>query len=343
MTELVTTARALVADGKGILAADESTGTMDKRLTAVGVAATAESRRQFREIVGTTPGLDESISGVILFDETFRQTTSGGTPIPRAAEDAGMLPGIKVDTGAKPLAMTTDETVTEGLDGLRERLDEYVELGARFAKWRAVIRIGEQRPTTRCLRANAHALARYAALCQEAGVVPIVEPEVLMDGDHSLERSEQVTGDTLDHVFAELAGQGVLLEGMVLKPNMVLPGTDHPDQRDVAEVVAATLRCLRRNVPAAVPGIAFLSGGQGDEAATVHLDALNRADTQPWRLTFSYGRALLSPALSAWAGREDEAPAAQRILAHRARCNGAAAMGRYSPELEDRLEVTVGA
>ncbi|WP_433297918.1 class I fructose-bisphosphate aldolase [Pseudonocardia sp. CA-142604] len=343
MTELVTTARALVAEGKGILAADESTGTMDKRLTAVGVAATAESRRQFREIVVTTPGLGESISGVILFDETFRQKTSDGTPIPRTAEDAGMLPGIKVDTGAKPLAMTTDETVTEGLDGLRERLAEYVELGARFAKWRAVIRIGEQRPTTRCLRANAHALARYAALCQEAGVVPIVEPEVLMDGDHSLERSEQATGDALDHVFAELAGQGVLLEGIVLKPNMVLPGTDHPDQRDVAAVVTATLRCLRRHVPAAVPGIAFLSGGQGDEAATVHLDALNRADPQPWRLTFSYGRALLSPALSAWAGREDEAPAAQRILAHRARCNGAAAMGRYSPELEDRLEVTASA
>jgi fructose-bisphosphate aldolase class I len=343
MTELVTTAQALVADGKGILAADESTGTMDKRLTEVGVSTTAESRRQFREIVVTTPGLGESISGVILFDETFRQNTSDGTPIPKVTADAGMLPGIKVDTGAKPLAMTIDETVTEGLDGLRGRLEEYVELGARFAKWRAVIRIGGQRPTTRCLRANAHALGRYAGLCQEAGVVPIVEPEVLMDGDHSLERSEQATGDALDHVFAELAAQGVLLEGMVLKPNMVLPGTDHPDQRDVAAVVTATLRCLRRHVPAAVPGIAFLSGGQGDEAATVHLDALNRAGPQPWRLSFSYGRALLSPALSAWAGREDEVPAAQRILAHRARCNGAAAKGRYSPELEDRLEVTVGA
>jgi fructose-bisphosphate aldolase class I len=254
-----------------------------------------------------------------------------------------VVPGIKVDTGAKPLAMTTDETVTEGLDGLRERLAEYVELGARFAKWRAVIRIGEGRPTTRCLQANAHALGRYAALCQEAGVVPIVEPEVLMDGDHSLERCEQVTGDSLDHVFAELAAQGVLLEGIVLKPNMVLPGTDHLDQRDVSAVVAATLRCLHRHVPAAVPGIAFLSGGQGDEAATVRLNALNRAGSQPWWLTFSYGRALLAPALSAWAGREDEAPTAQRILAHRARCNGAAAMGRYSPELEDQLEVTATA
>ena len=343
MTELVTTARTLVADGRGILAADESIGTMNKRLAAIGVDGTEESRRRFREIVVATPGLGESISGVILFDETFRQHTSDGTPIPRAAEDAGVLPGIKVDTGAKPLAMTTGETVTEGLDGLRERLAEYVGLGARFAKWRAVIRIGERRPSERCLRANAHALGRYAALCQEAGVVPIVEPEVLMDGDHSLERCEQVTGDCLDHVFAELAAQGVLLEGIVLKPNMVLPGADHPGRRDVSTVVAATLRCLRRHVPAAVPGVAFLSGGQGDEAATVHLDALNRAGPHPWQLTFSYGRALLAPALSAWAGREDEVPTAQRILAHRARCNAAAAMGRYRPELEDQLQVTAPA
>lgn len=337
MSDLAATAQALVTRTKGILAADESVGTMDKRLRAAGVSPSEESRREFRDLVVTTPGLGEWISGVILFDETFRQRTGDGRPIPQAAAQAGILPGIKVDTGAKPLAGAPGETVTEGLDGLRERLAEYVELGAAFAKWRAVIRIGDNGlPTKRCLRANAHALARYAALCQEAGVVPIVEPEVLMDGTHSQRRCEEVTTHTLDLVFAELAEQQVALDGIVLKPNMVLPGSESNEPVEPDAVVAATLRSLNRTVPASVPGIAFLSGGQDDRSATVHLDALNRSGPHRWQLTFSYGRALLAPTLAIWEGRAENVPAAQATLAQRARCNSAAAQGRYHPELESQ-------
>ncbi|MGH3326618.1 MAG: class I fructose-bisphosphate aldolase [Streptomycetales bacterium] len=332
--ELGATARALVAEGKGILAADESIATMNKRLWSVAIAPNPEARRRFRELVIAAPGLARWVSGVILCDETFRQAASGGAPLPRAAEAAGLLPGIKVDVGAKPLAGSPAETATEGLDGLRARLAEYVELGARFAKWRAVLRIGPGLPTTACLHANAHALARYAAACQEVGLVPIVEPEVLMDGDHGLARCEEVTTDTLRRVFAELVAQDVLLEGIVLKPNMVLPGVDG-DHAGEDEPVEATLRCLRRTVPAAVPGIAFLSGGQSDEAATRLLDAMNRRGRQAWTLTFSFGRALLAPALAAWAEDQSDIEGAQRVLAHRAQCNAAAAQGRYEHAMEN--------
>ena len=339
--DLAATARELVAAGKGILAADESTGTMNKRLTAVDVTPDEKHRRAFRELVVTTPRLSDSISGIILYDETFRQRTWTGTLIPDAAAYAGVLPGIKVDTGAKPLAECPQETVTEGRDGLRERLSEYTSMGARFAKWRAVIRIGEGRPTSACVRANAHALARYAALCQESGVVPIVEPEVLMDGGHTLSRAEEVTAEVLCAVFTELDGQNVALDGMVLKPNMVVPGADSGDRHSVDEVAGATLRCLREMVPASVPGVAFLSGGQSDEAATLHLNAMSRQGTQPWELTFSYGRALLAPALSVWRGDTGKIAAAQRTLEHRARCNAAARDGKYSPEMEDELPGTL--
>jgi fructose-bisphosphate aldolase, class I len=334
MSDLAVTARSLVAPGKGILAADESLGTMNKRLAAVGVPATEESRRRFRELIITTPALDQWISGVILYDETFRQSVSDGTPMPQAAEWAGLLPGIKVDTGAKPLAGSLGETITEGLDGLRDRLAEYVGMGARFAKWRAVIRIGGALPTSQCVDANAHALARYAALCQEAGLVPIVEPEVLMNGDHTLQRCEEVTAQVLRRVFVALDEHRVMLEGIVLKPNMVLAGNECPVQPSAAAVVEATLRCLDRCVPSAVPGIAFLSGGQRDEAATMHLNALNWLGPHPWTLTFSYGRALLAPTLTAWGGESDQVEAAQGTLAHRARCNAAAAEGTYLPDME---------
>jgi fructose-bisphosphate aldolase class I len=334
MDQLAQAARALVATGKGILAADESIGTMSKRLEAAGVPASPETRRAYRDLLVTAPGLAESVSGVILCDETLRQSVADGTPFPQACAARGILPGIKVDTGAKPLAGRPGETVTEGLDGLRERLEEYAGMGARFAKWRAVVTIADRLPTRACLVANAHALGRYAALCQEAGIVPIVEPEVVMDGDHGIERCAAVSSDTLHTVFAQLVEQGVVLEGIMLKPNMIVAGKDCPEQASPEEVAAATVGVLRRAVPAAVPGIAFLSGGQPPALASVHLQAMQALGPQPWALTFSFGRALVDPALAAWRGDPGNVGLAQDALAHRARCNAAAAAGRYSSELE---------
>jgi fructose-bisphosphate aldolase class I len=335
MTNLRGTAAALVAPGKGILAIDESVATATKRLDGVGIESTAESRRSYREMLLTTPGLANYVSGVILFDETLRQETGDGIPFPEYLCDHGVLPGIKVDTGAKPLAGHPGETVTEGLDGLRERVAAYVDLGASFAKWRAVISIGETHPSRACIRANAHGLARYAALCQEGGLVPIVEPEVLIDGDHTIETCESVTTDVLRAIFAELAEQDVDPEAIVLKPSMVVPGTGSGQPAPVATIAAATIRCLRAVVPAAVPGVAFLSGGQSAEVATAHLDAMNRLGPHPWQLTFSYGRALQDPALAAWAvdgGTTVEA--GQEALRHRARCNSAARAGAWTAEME---------
>ena len=332
--ELTATAQAMVAPGKGILAADESVGTITKRFKAVGIESTPDTRRDYRQALLTTPGLAEFISGTILYDETIRQSTADGTVFPKMLQDAGIIPGIKVDTGAMPLAGHPDEKVTEGLDGLRDRVAEYYEMGARFAKWRAVITIGNGIPSRACIVANAHALARYAALCQEGGLVPIVEPEVLMDGDHSIERCFEVTEETQHEVFRQLAEQGVLFEGMVLKPNMVISAKGNSRQADVAEVAEQTLKCLRRTVPAAVPGIAFLSGGQSAEVATEHLNAMNNMGPHPWMLTFSYGRALQDPPLNAWKGEAANVEAGQQALSHRARMNGAAATGAYSPELE---------
>ncbi|MDQ6729405.1 MAG: fructose-bisphosphate aldolase class I [Actinomycetota bacterium] len=333
---LAATARELVTTGKGILAADESNPTMTKRLLAVGAQATPESRRRFRELLITTPGVADRISGVILCDETIRQAASEGMPFPELLASLGMLTGIKVDTGAKPLASADGETITEGLDGLRERLGEYHELGARFAKWRAVITIGEGLPSQYCIAANAHALGRYAALCQEAGIVPMVEPEVLMAGAHAIARSEQITRDVLRAVFAELLDQRVLLEAIVLKPNMVLAGYDCPRPAGLAEVAQRTLAVLGQVVPAAVPGVAFLSGGQSDELVSAHLNALNRA-TAPWQLTFSFGRALQATPLKVWAGDEDNASAAQAAFAHRVRCTAEARAGRYRAALEQEF------
>ena len=331
---LETTARAMVAPNKGILAADESTATIGKRFSEFGIESTPETRRAYRDMLFGTPGLGENVSGVILYDETIRQSALDGTPFPELLEHAGMIPGIKVDTGAKPLALHPDEKVTEGLDGLRERVGEYVRMGARFAKWRAVITIGEGIPTRACLVANAHALARYAAICQEGGLVPIVEPEVLMDADNSIERCEEVTEATLGTVFDELHGQDILLEGIVLKPNMVVPGKRSPRQASVKEVAVATLRVLRRIVPPAVPGIAFLSGGQSAEVATEHLNAMNAIGGVPWELTFSYGRALQDPALKAWRGDPSKVEAGRQQLALRARNNGAARSAGYTPAME---------
>ncbi|KEZ76878.1 class I fructose-bisphosphate aldolase [Salinisphaera hydrothermalis] len=331
---LINTARSLMAPGKGILAADESTGTIKKRLDSIGVESTEQNRQAYRNLLFTTAGAEEFISGVILFQETLFQKADDGTPFPDLLTDKGIIPGIKVDMGAKPLAGSPEEKVTEGLDGLRERLSDYAAAGARFAKWRGVIDIAEDRPTDYCIHVNAHALARYAALCQEAGIVPIVEPEVLMDGANSIERCEQVTDAVLDAVFTELKRQNVLLEGMLLKPNMVISGKQCPQQAGVEEVARATLRCLNRRVPAAVPGIVFLSGGQSDELATAHLDAMNRMGPQPWALSFSYGRALQAPALQAWRGQADNVPAAQQAFLKRARNNGAAARGEYNADME---------
>lgn len=331
---LIDTARALVASGKGILAADESTGTIEKRLSSIGVECTEANRQAYRNLLFTTPGAEEFISGVILFEETLFQQSDDGTPFPKLLESKGIIPGIKVDKGAKPLAGCEGETVTEGLDGLRDRLAKYYEAGARFAKWRAVINISDELPSDNSLATNAHALARYAALCQEANIVPIVEPEVIMDGSHSIEDCDAVTEATLNWVFAELSSQGVLLEGMLLKPNMVISGTTCPEQADVNEVASATLRCLKRTVPAAVPGIVFLSGGQSDEVATAHLNAMNSVGDLPWALSFSYGRALQAPALKAWGGKSDNVKAAQDAYYLRAKCNGAASQGNYSADME---------
>jgi fructose-bisphosphate aldolase class I len=330
-TSLQETARALVAEGKGILAADESTGTIKKRLDSIDVESTEANRRDYRTLLFTTPGAGAHISGVILFDETIRQESADGTPLVEIIRDAGMIPGIKVDKGAKPLAGQPGEKVTEGLDGLRERLAEYVELGARFTKWRAVYQIDEALPSPACVTANAHALARFAALSQEAGLVPIVEPEVLMDGGHDIDDCDEVTEEVLRTVFAELALQEVSLEDMLLKPNMVLSGKDCPEQAGIEEVAQRTLRCLKRTVPAAVPGIVFLSGGQGDEQATLHLDAMNKLPgPAPWRLSFSYGRALQAAPLKAWAGSAENVAAAQAALLERAKANGAATLGQYA-------------
>lgn len=331
---LALTAKAMVAPGKGILAADESSGTIKKRFDAIQLESTTENRRAYREMLFTTPGAADFISGVILFDETIRQATRDGTPFPKYLADHGMIPGIKVDAGAKALAGFPGETITEGLDGLRERLKEYSGLGARFAKWRAVITIGRDLPTEFCLAANAHALARYAALCQEAGIVPIVEPEVLMDGDHDLARCAAVTARTLDLTFEQLKAHRVDFTGMVLKPNMVVPGEDCPRQASVAEVAEATLKCLKAHVPATVPGIAFLSGGQSPEESTEHLSAMNASGPLPWQLTFSYGRALQAPAIKAWGGKASQWQAGQAAFAKRARLNGLAHSGKYRRDME---------
>jgi fructose-bisphosphate aldolase, class I len=333
--ELESIAAALVTDGKGILAADESVATLTRRFDPFGIQSTEESRRAYREMLFTTPGAAEFISGAILYDETIRQNSSDGTPLAEVLASNGIVPGIKVDTGAEPLARFPEERVTEGLDGLRDRLAEYHGIGARFAKWRAVIRIAEVLPSGACVSANAHALARYAALCQEQRLVPIVEPEVLMNGAHTIERCEQVTGAVLHAVFDALLEQGVSLESMLLKPSMVIAGKDCGRQATVEEVATATLRCLRRHVPAAVPGIVFLSGGQKDRVATAHLNAINRLPgPKPWKISFSYGRALQDAAMADWHGRDENVKAGQQALYHRARCNGAAVRGEYTEATE---------
>ena len=334
MAKLEDVARALVAPKKGILAADESGGTIEKRFKSIGVASTEANRRDYREMLFRTPGAEQFISGVILYDETIRQQAADGTALAKLLQDKGIIPGIKVDTGAKALAFSSKEKITEGLDGLRERLVEYRGLGAKFAKWRAVITIGDGIPTDYCLETNAHALARYAALCVEAGIVPIVEPEVLMDGPHSIERCSEVTERTLQQVFHELFLQRVPLEQILLKPNMVLSGTESPTQAGVRQVAEATLAVFRRTVPAAVPGIVFLSGGQSDELATAHLNEMNRLGGGPWQLSFSYGRALQAPALKAWGGKAANVAAGQKAYYHRAKCNGAARSGSYTEAME---------
>ena len=334
VSELAKVAQAMVAPGRGILAADESTGTIGKRFQGIQVENTEEHRRAYRDMLFTAKALGEHISGVILYDETLRQKSADGTPFPVLLQRQGVIPGIKVDAGAKDMALCPGETVTEGLDGLAKRCAEYVQLGAKFAKWRAVITIGAQIPSEACIEANAHALARYGAICQQAGLVPIIEPEVLMDGTHDIDRCEAVTEATLRAVFAALASQRVKLEEMVLKPSMVISGKDCPKQASVSEVAARTLAVLKRTVPAAVPGIAFLSGGQSDELASAHLDAMNRLGGGPWALTFSYGRALQQPSLKAWKGAPANVPAAQAALLHRARMNGMAALGQYQATME---------
>jgi fructose-bisphosphate aldolase, class I len=331
---LESVARNLVAPGKGILAADESSGTIEKRLKSIGVASTEENRRAYRDVLFTTKGAGDFISGVILFDETIRQKTHDGRSFVDALQEQGIIPGIKVDKGAKAMANFPGEKITEGLDGLRERLAEYRQLGARFAKWRAVIAIGDNIPTRTCIDANAEALARYAALCQEGDLVPIVEPEVLMDGTHTIQRYFEVTQQTLESVFHALYEHRVSLEGILLKPNMVLSGKDCPEQASVQEVAEATLRCMKHIVPAAVPGLVFLSGGQSDVQATEHLNAMNRLDQVPWQLSFSYGRALQAPVLKAWKGEPANVADAQRAFHHRALCNSKARLGKYTAEIE---------
>jgi fructose-bisphosphate aldolase class I len=336
---LSATAKALVAPGKGILAADESSGTIKKRFDQISVDSTEENRRDYREMLFTAPGVSDYISGVILYDETIRQNAADGTPLVKVLEDQGIIPGIKVDLGAKPLAGAEGETVTEGLDGLRERLAEYHSLGARFAKWRATYTISANSgdgslPSAYCIDVNAHALARYAALCQEAGIVPIVEPEVLMDGDHTLHQSHVTTSAVLNALFQALLGQRVRLNCTLLKPNMVLSGYSCPKQATVQEVAVATVHCFKTHVPATVPGIVFLSGGQSDEVATAHLDAMNRMGPLPWQLSFSYGRALQAPALQAWKGEVANVDAGRNAFLHRAKLNSAARSGSYTAEME---------
>src|SRR5215212_3446006 len=333
-TELHETAKALVAEGKGILAADESDSTIKKRFDSIDLESNEDNRRAYRDMLFTTPGAEEYISGVILFDETIRQSASDGTPFPELLASKGVIPGIKVDKGAKPLALADGETITEGLDGLRARLDEYRGLGARFTKWRATYAIGSGTPSEYAVWTNAHALARYAALSQEAGLVPIVEPEVLMDGAHSLRESSKATGRVLQAVYVELHDQRVDLRGTLLKPNMILSGYDADDRAGVDEVADATLDVLYRHVPAAVPGIVFLSGGQTDEDATAHLNAMNARGPHPWQLSFSYGRALQAPAIKAWGGKTENVEAAQKAYYRRAKLNGAARSGLYAPEME---------
>jgi fructose-bisphosphate aldolase class I len=334
--ELIDTARAMVAGDKGLLAMDESTPTCNKRFAKLGIPLTVEARRAWRELIVTTPGLGESISGAILYDETIRQHKKEGTPFVKVLTDAGIIPGIKVDTGAKDMAGHPGEKITEGLDGLRDRLKEYSQMGARFAKWRAVIAVGQVIPSRAAIEANAQALARYAALCQEAGLVPIVEPEVLMEGEHTLARCGEVTEEVQRTVFSQLYTQGVMLEGMILKPNMVLPGSACPTQETVDAVAGATVRCLLRAVPAAVPGVAFLSGGQSAELASARLNAMNAGflSRLPWALAFSFARAIQQPAMEIWRGEEAHVLAAQQALYHRARCNRAARRGEYNAAME---------
>ena len=346
MTPLIATAQALMARGKGLFAMDESVGTCNRRLAEFGIAQTEETRRRYRELLATAPGLSEAISGAILFDETLHQNTRDGVPFVDVLRAAGIVIGIKVDAGAKALAGHPGERVTEGLDGLRERLSHYASVGARFAKWRAVLAIGDGLPSRACILVNAHALARYAALCQETRLVPIVEPEVLMEGEHGLARCGDVTAEVLHQVFAQLHGQGVALDAMILKPNMVLPGLSCPKPASLDEVADATLSCLRHTVPAAVAGVAFLSGGQPATLATARLNAMHLRATStsptsdgpstslPWPLTFSFGRALQQPSLSLWAGDDTNRVVAQRALLHRARCNAAAAQGSWRPAME---------
>jgi fructose-bisphosphate aldolase class I len=338
LQQLKETTQALFIDEKGLLAMDESTGTCNKRFAKLGIPQTVEARRAYRELIVTTPGLGESIGGAILYDETIRQQTKDGAPFVRVLVDAGIIPGIKVDTGAKELAGYPGEKVTEGLDGLRDRLQEYLQMGARFAKWRAVIAIGRGIPSWGCIEANAHALARYAALCQEEGLVPVVEPEVIMDGEHTLEQCREITDEVLRTVFSELFAQRVVVEGMVLKPNMVLPGTACASQPTLDEVADATANCFLRAVPAAVPAIAFLSGGQPAELASARLNAMNvRFKSRlPWALAFSFARAIQQPALEIWNGSQANVAAAQEALVHRARCNQAARRGEYSREMETK-------
>jgi fructose-bisphosphate aldolase class I len=335
-TDLAAVAKAMVAPGRGILAADESNATITKRFAALDIESTEENRRSYRNTLLSTPGIEEYISGVILYDETIRQKADDGTPFPKMLEAKGILPGIKVDTGSKPLALDNEEQVTEGLDGLRERIAEYVELGAKFAKWRAVIVIDEAKglPTDYAIRCNAHALARYGALCQEGGLVPIIEPEVLMDGENDVDACYQATFRTHQRVFRELAAQRVDYRGMVLKPNMVISGKKSPTQASPEEVADKTLDLLYRTVPAAVPGIAFLSGGQSAEVATLHLDLMNKKGPHPWVLTFSYGRALQDDALRTWKGASDNVAEAQKVASNRARLTSAAATGSYSRDME---------
>ena len=335
LAELNKVAEAMVAPGRGILAADESSGTIKNRFDAIGAESTADTRRDYRELLfRSSEAMSKHISGVILYDETIRQNAKDGTPLAKLIEKAGSLPGIKVDKGVQPLSACPNEVITEGLDGLRARLIEYRGLGAKFAKWRAVIDIGQDIPSYACILTNAHALARYAALCQDEGIVPIVEPEVLMDGDHDIDRCFAVTEWTLKTVFEQLYDQRVELEGIVLKPNMAIAGKKCPKQASVAEVAEKTVKVLKACVPASVPGIAFLSGGQSDEAATAHLDAMNKIGGLPWKLTFSYGRALQAAPQRAWLGKPENVAAAQRAFAHRAAMNGLAALGQWKQDLE---------